>query len=180
MGVSFGRASALVLIGAILPASEQDLSGQTVKKSQRGMVMQMIATTRVSIVYNRPTARGRKLFGPGGLVPYGKEWNPGADEATAIDITRDVLIDGQELPAGRYSIWAIPGENEWTWIFSRAHDVFHIPYPKGQDALRIKLKPEPGPHMETLAFYFPVVEPARAILNFHWGEVVVRIPIAVK
>lgn len=131
--------------------------------------MQMIATTAVTVVYNRPSARGRRLFG--GVVPYGRVWNPGADEATTITFSKDVRISGQPLAAGKYSLWMIPtAAGSWTLIFSKAADVFHVPYPEGQDAVRVPLEPERGGFMETLAFYFPIVGPDSAVLNFHWGR----------
>ena len=145
--------------------------------SQPASVMQAIGATQVTIAYNRPRARGRKLFGE--LVPWGKVWCPGADEATTIAITKDVLVAGQRLAAGKYSIWAIPGPAEWTLIFSKAADVFHIPYPgPAQDALRITVKPQAGPFMDALAFYFPAVDAERALLNLHWGETVVQVSLA--
>jgi len=149
------------------------------RKSQHATVMQAMGATEVSIVYNRPAARGRKLFGE--LVPWGKVWCPGADEATTLAVTRDVLVAGQPLAAGKYSLWAIPGPAEWTLIFSKAADVFHIPYPgPAQDALRVTLKPQAGPVMEALAFYFPAADADRALLNLHWGETVVQVPLAVR
>ena len=154
-------------------------------KSQHATVTQVVGTTQVTIVYNRPSARGRTLFGPGGVVPWGKVWCPGADQATTITLSGDMVVGGQPLAAGKYSIWAIPGPDEWTLIFSRAADVFHIPYPgETQDALRLKLKPQPGggggPFMESLAFYFPAADRDRALLNLHWGETIVQLPLAVK
>jgi hypothetical protein len=84
------------------------------------------------------------------------------------------------LNAGKYSVWAIPRADEWTVIFSKAADVYHTPYPgEGQDALRFNVRPESGPHMETLTFYFPVVEGKDAILRLHWGEVIVPISVRV-
>src|SRR5690242_17821599 len=76
------------------------------KASQPGSVMQQVAGTKITIVYNRPVARGRELFGK--LVPYGKAWNPGADEATNITLSTPVKINGRQLAAGSYTIWAIP------------------------------------------------------------------------
>jgi hypothetical protein len=172
VGMSMRRSSlalltALCLCGALaLPAR-----AQAPRKSQRAAVMQMIGTTRVEVTYTRPVARGRALFGA--LVPWGRVWNPGADSATAISVSAPIRVNGESLPAGSYSIWAIPGEREWTLIFSRATPVWHTPYPAGRDALRVKAIPERGPHMETLAFYFPEVESLSAVLNLHWGEVVV-------
>jgi hypothetical protein len=147
-----------------------------IKKSQHAAVSQTVAHTQITIVYNRPVARGRKLFG--GVVPFGQPWDPGADQATTLAVSRDVRINGAALPAGRYSVWAIPDTTQWTIIFSRAANTFHIPYPKGKDALRIPATPRQGPHMETLGFYFPSVDSTRAELDLHWGETIV--PLAIE
>ena len=149
-----------------------------VQASQSGSVSQTIANTELTITYDRPVARGRALFG--GIVPYGEIWNPGANDATAITLSRAVTINGHRLDAGKYSIWAIPGEREWTVIFSRAADVFHQPYPgEEHDALRLTIAPTTGDHVETLAFYFPVVEKKDAELRLHWGETIVPFAITV-
>lgn len=148
-----------------------------VRKSQAAAVSQRIADTEIRVTYSRPLARGRELFGA--LVPYDQVWNPGADQATAVSFSRDVEINGEALPAGKYSIWAIPRADQWTMIFSRAADVYHTPYPgEDQDALRFNVRPERGAHMETLAFYFSVVEGKDAVLRLHWGDVVV--PMALR
>jgi len=70
----------------------------------------------VKITYSRPHKRGRKIFG--GLVPYGKVWRTGANEATEITTTSDLLIDADTLHAGTYSIFTIPFEDHWTVIFN--------------------------------------------------------------
>jgi hypothetical protein len=165
----------LVLVAVVARGVESAGAQPQPRRSQRGAVMQMIGTTRIEITYSRPVARGRTLFGA--LVPWGRIWNPGADTATAISVSAPVLVNGSRLPAGAYSLWAIPGEQEWTFIFSRAHPVWHVPYRDGQDALRVRAVPERGAHMETLSFYFPVVDGLRATLRFHWGEVVVPLEL---
>ncbi len=149
-----------------------------VSKSQAAAVSQRIANTEITLTYSRPVARGRELFGA--LVPYDQVWNPGADRATALSASRDITVNGEALTAGRYSIWASPGAEAWTLIFSRAADVYHTPYPgPEQDALRLTVKPERGSHMEALTFYFPVVEGKDAVLRLHWGEVIVPLAISV-
>lgn len=151
---------------------------EDVRKSQAAAVSQRIADTDITITYSRPVARGRDLFGV--LVPYDRPWNPGADRATVIAITRDVQVNGMPLPAGSYSLWAVPRPEVWTIIFSRAADVFHTPYPgEGHDALRLDIRPEAGPHMETLLFSFPIVDGKDATLRLHWGEVMVPLSIRV-
>ncbi len=171
------RLASVILLAAL--AGSAPLEAQAVRKSQRGTVMQMIATTAVTVAHNRPSARGRRLFG--GVVPYGEVWNPGADEATTVTFSKDVRIAGEPLAAGKYSLWMIPSASgSWTVIFSKAANVFHVPYPEGQDALRIQVAPQQGSFMETLAFYFPFVGPDSAVLNFHWGQTILPMPIALK
>lgn len=139
--------------------------------SQPAEIRQRMGSTEIAVVYNRPSARGRELYG--GLVPHDSIWNPGADEATRIELSRDVLVEGQRLPAGKYSLWAIPRPAAWTVVFSRAHDVFHVPYPEGEDALRVRIRPRTGPHVESLAFRFPLATADSAELHLHWGATVV-------
>jgi hypothetical protein len=148
-----------------------------VVKSQRGTVSQTIANTEITITYGRPVARGRTLYGA--LVPYGRIWHPGADQATTLAVTRDIEVNGQPLPAGKYSIWTVPGERDWTFIFNRNADVFHTSYPgQGNDVLRLEVTPESGAHMESLTYYFPSVDGKDATLRLHWGTLMV--PLAIK
>jgi hypothetical protein len=141
------------------------------------MVAQRVADTRVTIEYNRPVARGRELFGV--LVPYGRIWQPGADTATTISVSTDVKVNGETLAAGTYSLWTEPGAEKWTIIFNKGHPVWHTNYPAGQDVLRLTVTPRKGEHMETLAYYFPIVDGKKAELVLHWGTVVVPMSIEV-
>ena len=151
---------------------------EDVQASQSGSVSQTIATTQITITYDRPVARGRELFG--GIVAFGEIWNPGANDATKVSVSQPVMINGMALPAGDYSIWAIPDPDEWTVIFSRAADVYHEPYPgEEHEELRLTVAPQTGQHIETLAFYFPAVEKKDAELRLHWGETIVPLQITV-
>lgn len=145
--------------------------------SQHGSVTQHVGTAVITVDYNRPVARGRDLFGA--LVPWGRVWTPGADSATTITVSTDVKIEGQTLPAGTYSLWTEPQQEKWTVIFNRVHPVFHTRYPAGQDVLRVTATPREGAHMETLAFYFHVVDGTHAELVLHWGTMVVPLGIDV-
>jgi Protein of unknown function (DUF2911) len=169
-------ATALLLAGILAAVSAQE-PAKGPKPSQRGSVSQRIDDTLISIDYSRPVARGRELFGA--LVPWGRVWCPGADDATTIEATGPVTLNGQELPKGKYSVWAIPGAEKWTIIFNRAAAVWHTRYPTGQDALRIDVTPRAGAHMETLAFYFPVADGKKGELVLHWGTVVVPVSVEV-
>ncbi len=156
---------------------------QQVPRSQHGSVTQRVGITDIGISYNRPVARGRELFGSGGIVHWGRVWHPGADSATTISFSRDVSIAGQPLTAGRYTLWTIPAEppQPWTVIFSRALGVWHTPYPgESSDVLRVTVASEQGAHMEALAYYFPVVTPDSALLRLHWGTTIVPLWIRPK
>lgn len=166
----------LAIVLAHGAAAAQDTTAGP-KPSQRGTVSQRINDTTVTIDYSRPVARGRELFGK--LVPYGRIWCPGADNATTIDVTTAVKLNGQELPKGQYSVWAEPNADKWVLIFNRSANVWHTRYPAGQDALRIDVTSRTGLHMETLAFYFPVVDGRKGELVLHWGTVVVPVEIEV-
>ena len=149
-----------------------------VQKSQSAAVFQRVANTDIEVVYDRPVARGRELFG--GIVALDEAWNPGANDATAVSFSRDVTINGEALVAGRYSLWAIPGASDWTVIFSTAADVYHTPYPgEEHDALRLQITPGRGDHVETLAYYFPMVEGKDTELRLHWGDTIVSMMITV-
>jgi hypothetical protein len=146
--------------------------------SQCGTVSQSVAYTNISIVYGRPVARGRALFGA--LVPWDSVWHPGADSATRISFNHDVLIEGKALRAGEYSLWLVPRAGApWTVIFSRAAHVFHKPYPgSASDVLRVDVTPIQVSDVESFTIYFPKVLRNEAELRLHWGTTAV--PIRVK
>jgi len=99
-----------------------------------------IGAANVKIVYCQPSARGRKIMG--GLVPYGEVWRTGANEATTIEIDKPVKIEGKDLAAGKYSLFTIPGENEWTIIINKdAKQWGAYKYKQEDDVLRVTVKP---------------------------------------
>jgi len=168
------RNIALVLaLGISMPLA---CNAQSIRKSQLASVSQMIGTARVEVIYRRPVARGRDLFGE--LVPYGKLWSPSADSATVFSTTKDLQIAGAKLPAGRYSVWMIPDKEIWTVVFSSVTPAFHLRYTQGKDVLRVRVRPNSGDHMESLAYYFPMVDADSAVLAMHWGKTVV--PMSIK
>ena len=99
-----------------------------------------IGAANVKIVYCQPSARGRKIMG--GLVPYGEVWRTGANEATTIEIDKPVKIEGKDLAAGKYSLFTIPGENEWTIIINKDSKQWGAyKYKQEDDVLRVTVKP---------------------------------------
>jgi hypothetical protein len=165
----------LVLVLAALVGCADASSGQAIPKSQLASVGQNVGTTRIDILYRRPVARGRVLFGQ--LVPYGRIWSPSADSAARITVSTPVEIDGHPLAAGTYGIWAIPDSTVWTLIFSGSPVAFHLRYPQGRDVLRVQARPAQGEHVETLEFDFPMVDADSAVLRLRWGSTVVPLKI---
>lgn len=100
--------------------------------------------TYLKIVYCQPHKRGREVFGQ--LVPYAQVWRLGANEATEITITREVFIGGQFLPAGTYSMFAIPDKDKWTIIFnSELGQWGSYNYNKAKDVLKMDVVPKQLP-----------------------------------
>jgi Protein of unknown function (DUF2911) len=140
-------------------------------------VKQTIGLNDVTINYSRPGVKGRKIWG--GLVPFGSVWRTGANAATTIQFTEDVLVEGQALAAGTYSLHTIPGAKEWTIIFNReANQWGSYSYDAAKDALRVKVTAMPGPPQEWLEFRCedPSINGARVILA--WENV--QVPFNVK
>ncbi len=103
-------------------------------------VSRQLDSLSVNVAYNAPSVKGRSIWGA--LVPYGKVWRTGANEATTFEVNKPVIIEGQKLAAGKYSLFTIPGEKEWTVIFNKeASQWGAYSYKKEMDALRVSVKP---------------------------------------
>ena len=111
-----------------------------------------VGTTQVVIDYSQPSAKGREIYG--GLVPYGKLWRTGANEATTFAVDKDVTIEGKPLAAGKYALFTIPGEKEWTVIFNKNTEQGGTgSYDESLDALRVQVKPKKAKEkMEKMTF----------------------------
>lgn len=95
----------------------------------------------ITIDYSAPSVKGRKVWGD--MVPYGKVWRTGANEATVFEVDSDVKVQGSTLPKGKYGLFTIPGESEWTIIFNKTWNQWGaFRYKQEEDMLRVKAKPE--------------------------------------
>lgn len=145
--------------------------------SQAASVKQTIGLNDVTITYSRPGVKGRKIWG--GLVPYGSVWRTGANSASTIQFTEDVLVEGQPLAAGIYSFHTIPGEKEWTLIFNKqANQWGSYSYDAAKDAARVKVTPLAGAPQEWMQFRFedPTIDTARVVLA--WENL--QVPFTIK
>jgi hypothetical protein len=140
--------------------------------SKNGSTMGDIDGITVTVEYGRPNVKGREIWGE--LVPYDEVWRTGANEATTIEFSGDVAIDGQKLPAGRYSLFTIPGAEEWTVIFNDQPDQWGaFKYDSSHDVLRVTATPGSSENVESLDF---VIDGSSVVLR--WEEIAVPIEVA--
>ncbi len=167
----------VTLVIAALPVFAQRASDEP-RGSPNANVSQTIGITEVTISYGRPGVKGRKIWG--GLVPYGKVWRAGANEATTISFRNDVTIEGQPLSAGTYALFTLPTEDEWTIIFNKtAQQWGAFNYDAGHDALRVNVKPQAADHKEWMSFGFRDLSANSATVVLRWEKLAVPFEIHV-
>jgi len=149
------------------------------RPSQHAVVTQRIGITDVTINYHRPMVNKRKVWG--GLVPYGQVWRAGANENTTIKFTDPVTVEGKPLPPGTYGLHMIPGENEWTVIFSRNSTSWgSFTYDQAEDALRVTVKPQAAEFHEALTYDFDDVSADSSIVTMRWEKTAVPFKVEVN
>jgi hypothetical protein len=122
---------------AAAPAQPQ---GEQPVASPRDTAEMRFADGRIFIDYGRPSMRGRTIMG--GLVPYGRVWRAGANAATTLVTTRDVRLGDVNVPAGTYTLYALPGERDWQLIVNRQTGQWGTEYDQAQDLARIPMQVE--------------------------------------
>lgn len=150
--------------------------------SPLGKVYQRLGVTDVEVEYSRPGVKGRSIFSADGLVPYGKLWRTGANSATKISFSTDVMIGGKTVPAGTYAIFSIPGADEWTIIFnSNPNQGGTGNYEESKDVVRVTAETQELPFsVENFTIIFNNVKPTSADLIMYWDNALVSVPISVK
>jgi len=149
------------------------------RPSQHAVITQRIGITNITVNYQRPLVNGRQIWGK--LVPYGQVWRAGANENTTITFTDPVTIEGQSLDKGTYGLHMIPGENQWTVIFSKMSTAWgSFSYKQDEDALRVTVKPQATEFHEALTYDFDNVKPDSAIVTLRWEKIAVPFNVAVK
>ena len=144
------------------------------RSSTRSAISQTVGDTDISIVYNRPNVKGTNSLGLN-LVPMGEVWRTGANEATVFEVSNDVMINGQKLPKGKYSLHTIPNKDEWTIIFNKTWNQWgSFNYKTEDDALRVNVKPITGEFKETMAIDVENITDTTADVVIAWEKV--RVP----
>jgi len=196
----------LVFLAAAV-ANAQVVRPPVPRASQKMTIAQTVGTTDISIAYSRPAVKGRPIFGDPPaemagrakgeatlddqnarkagepIVPWDHVWRAGANEATLFTVNDDVLVNGQPLAAGKYSMHAIPAKDgNWTIIFNKDDGQWgSFTYDAAKDALRVKTKAEAAPfNMELLTYYFDPVGEDNATVHLRWEKMDVPFTVKVK
>lgn len=161
-----------------LAQNQQGPRISTPAASPESTLKQKVGFTDIEVVYARPSAKGRKIFG--GLVPHGDVWRTGANSATKITFSTAVKIEGRELAAGSYALYSIPGTSEWTVIFNRVTGEWGAySYKEANDALRVKVKPVAlAQPVETFTIDVSDLKTESALLNLTWEKT--RVPVKLE
>jgi hypothetical protein len=187
---------ALAMVLVSVSAGAQAISTPPNGDNQRSSVTQHIGLVKVTVDYNSPDVhapngddRRGKIWGT--LVPYGAPddpfgtctecpWRAGANENTVFTVSHDVKVEGQPLPAGAYGLFMIPGQDEWTVIFSKNSASWgSYFYDAKEDALRVKVKPSKAEYNEWLTYEFIDRRPTKATVALKWEDLQVPLTITV-
>ncbi|MEO5589349.1 MAG: DUF2911 domain-containing protein [Gemmatimonadaceae bacterium] len=150
-----------------------------IRASEQSLVSQTIDGTKITVEYSRPRARGRAtLFGTK-AVHWGETWTPGANWATTLELNRDIRLNGQAVPKGKYSVWMVVKESgAWTVVLDTLSHRFHMNPPDSSLALiRIPAIPQTIPFTEVLTWSMPELRVNGATLAMDWERI--RIPLKI-
>lgn len=161
----------LLAVASFIIFSTEAQQLNTPQPSPTANVKQNFALSSIEISYSRPGVKGRKIFGD--LVPYGKVWRTGANNATTINFGEDVTIGGKKVAAGKYGLLSIPGETEWTFIITKQLDVTSpAAYKQDQDVVRVTAKPEALPFsIETMMINIDNIKSNSCTIGLVWANV---------
>ncbi|MDQ3279413.1 MAG: DUF2911 domain-containing protein [Bacteroidota bacterium] len=110
-----------------------------------------VGGANITINYSSPSVKGRTIWGE--LVPYGKVWRAGANEATTFETSKDITVEGKKLPAGKYSLFALPGEKEWKILFNAQTGQWGTQHDAAKDVLAVSVKPTAAASMSERLVY---------------------------
>jgi hypothetical protein len=182
-GASMHRTRLLVLLSGLLALASlcqaQGIMLDLPLQSQHAVITQRLGLTDITINYHRPLVNDRQVWGK--LVPYGEVWRAGANENTTVTFTDPVTIEGQPLDKGTYGLHMIPGQDQWTVIFSKMSTAWgSFSYKQDEDALRVTVKPQTAEFHDALTYDFDDLKPDSTVVTLRWEKVAVPFKVAVK
>lgn len=158
------------LTTSISASAQQDKSK---RESPPAKVSEKISSgATITIDYSQPSVKGRTLGKE--IAPFGEVWRTGANEATTFETDKDVMIEGKALPAGKYSLYTVPGAEKWTIIFNKAWKQWGTVYKEAEDELRVDVKPSKAP-AKTEKMTFQIAK--SGVVSLLWGDTKVNFQV---
>ncbi|WP_197933060.1 DUF2911 domain-containing protein [Spirosoma aureum] len=153
------RVITLTLAGVLMTMMTWAQGDKANRPSPPATASGKIKDATITINYSSPSVKGRQVWDPSGtLAPYGKVWRAGANEATIFETDKDIKVEGKTLPAGKYSLFAIPDQKEWKIIFNSQTGQWGIKRggeanrDPANDVLTVSVKPATAPMTERLVY----------------------------
>ncbi len=156
-----------------------NLIRDTTKKSINSMAYVIVGGDSIKMNYHSPGVRKRVIWG--GLVPYDEVWVTGAHDATTLEMPKSFVVNGKEIPAGKYAFFTIPGKKEWTIIINKNWEQ-HLAteYDEKDDIIRIKVKPKVVNHTERLQYFIETGKNDAGKIAVAWEKIRVEVPFTLK
>ena len=175
--------AALMLAGACggggTPTAEAEPAAQAEpeRASPHETVTGQVGEANITVTYGRPYKKGREIYG--GLVPFGEVWRTGADEATTLESDRDLMLGSLHVPAGKYGIFTVPGEESWTLVVNKVADQWGaFRYDEAEDLGRVEMGVAQTEEMtEQLTIGIEAGEGSNGTLSVVWDTTSATLPI---
>ncbi|WP_205502997.1 DUF2911 domain-containing protein [Rufibacter psychrotolerans] len=168
-----------VALAVFLMGAEASAQIKMPAASPSATVKQAVGLGDITVEYSRPSTKGRKIFGD--LAPYGKLWRTGANAATKLTFSDDVMLEGNKVPAGQYALYTIPGEKEWTVIIHKNTKLWGDggkDYKPEEDQVRFKVTPKRlSDKVETFTIGFSNLTNNSAVMQIMWENTLVPVKI---
>lgn len=170
------RVEELDVIGLAREFARRDAAGAGVGAlSGRGEAVGTIGGARIAVDYGVPRKRGRDIFGA--LVPFGDVWRTGANRATHLTTNRDLVVGGTRVPAGSYTLFTIPGPDDWTLIINSATDITGTAHDPDQDFARIPMDVRT---LDRTVEDFTIVVDEDGFLRLQWDRTEAYVPVRTR
>ena len=165
---------AIVAMSAVAVAQQQDKNERASPPANTTVTTDDGVT--IDVNYSKPSLKGRQIGVE--IAPFGEVWRTGANEATTFEVDKDVLVQGQPLAAGKYSLYSIPGEQSVTLIFNKVWDQWGTRHDEAQDVLRVDATPTEtsGESVEQ----FTITGDKDGTLTLLWGNYAVPFTVAAQ
>lgn len=155
---------------------------KTPNASPKSSINQSIGLTEIDVTYSRPSVKGRVIFGD--LVPYGKIWRTGANAATVIEFSTDVIFGNTEVKAGKYALYSVPDVSQWKVFLYADYQLWGDPgknYDPSKVVAETTVKPQSiSPKVETFSIGFDDIKNNDGTLTLTWDNLLVKVPLKVN